>query len=56
MRPLRDLRPLLPSRNDYRQVKRTWQGDLPADVSVGIVALSLALAFGVSSGAGRKPA
>jgi len=54
MRPLRYLRPLLPSWNDYRQGKFTWRGDLLAGVTVGIVALPLALAFGVSSGAGAE--
>lgn len=43
---------LLPGRQDYAQLPRTWQGDLVAGVTVGIVALPLALAFGVSSGAG----
>ncbi|HEV7948597.1 MAG TPA: SulP family inorganic anion transporter [Glaciihabitans sp.] len=33
-------------------VRRTWKGDVVAGVTVGIVALPLALAFGVSSGAG----
>src|SRR3546814_17414758 len=46
------LRPLLPSRADYRDLARTWRGDLIAGVTVGIVALPLALAFGVSSVAG----
>jgi SulP family sulfate permease len=54
VRPLRYLRPLLPSLNDYRQLKRTWRGDLLAGITVGIVALPLALAFGVSSGAGAE--
>jgi SulP family sulfate permease len=54
MRPLRYLRALLPSWNDYKQVKRTWRGDLLAGVTVGIVALPLALAFGVTSGAGAE--
>ena len=45
---------LLPSWADYRSVKRTWRGDLLAGVTVGIVALPLALAFGVSSGAGAE--
>ncbi|WP_402843602.1 SulP family inorganic anion transporter [Microbacterium sp. GXS0129] len=43
---------LLPSIADYREVPRTWRGDLLAGLTVGIVALPLALAFGVSSGAG----
>lgn len=51
---LRTLRSLLPSIADYRDVKRTWKGDLVAGVTVGIVALPLALAFGVSSGAGAE--
>lgn len=41
---------LLPSRADYRMLPRTWRGDLVAGVTVGIVALPLALGFGVSSG------
>jgi SulP family sulfate permease len=41
---------LLPSPADYRASRRTWRGDLIAGVTVGIVALPLALGFGVSSG------
>jgi SulP family sulfate permease len=44
------IRTLLPSREDYRQLRGTWRGDLLAGVTVGIVALPLALGFGVSSG------
>lgn len=54
MKQLRWLRALLPSWKDYRSVRRTWRGDLVAGVTVGIVALPLALAFGVSSGAGAE--
>jgi SulP family sulfate permease len=54
VRPLRYVRPLLPSRQDYRGTPRTWRGDLVAGITVGIVALPLALAFGVSSGAGAE--
>ncbi|MBW9118740.1 SulP family inorganic anion transporter [Microbacterium trichothecenolyticum] len=43
-------RSLLPSPEDYRGLRRTWRGDLVAGVTVGIVALPLALGFGVSSG------
>ncbi|WP_374974508.1 SulP family inorganic anion transporter [Microbacterium trichothecenolyticum] len=43
-------RSLLPSSEDYRGLRRTWRGDLVAGVTVGIVALPLALGFGVSSG------
>lgn len=44
------LRSLLPSRTDYAMARRTWRGDLLAGLTVGIVALPLALGFGVSSG------
>lgn len=44
------LRRLLPSAADYRGLKRTWRSDLVAGVTVGVVALPLALGFGVSSG------
>ncbi|PRY69152.1 SulP family sulfate permease [Glaciihabitans tibetensis] len=45
---------LAPGKRDYRAVPRTWKGDLVAGITVGIVALPLALAFGVSSGAGAE--
>ena len=48
------LTPLLPSAADYRRVPRSWRGDLVAGITVGIVALPLALAFGVSSGVGPE--
>lgn len=48
------VRTLLPSRADYRDLPRTWRGDLLAGVTVGVVALPLALAFGVSSGVGAE--
>ena len=47
---LRAARALLPARSDYRDLPRTWKGDLAGGVTVGIVALPLALGFGVSSG------
>ena len=43
-------RSLWPAREDYRLLPRTWRQDLVAGVTVGIVALPLALGFGVSSG------
>src|SRR5690606_29032902 len=43
-------RTLWPAREDYRLLPRTWRQDLVAGVTVGIVALPLALGFGVSSG------
>lgn len=48
------LRTLAPSSADYRDVRKTWRGDVLAGITVGIVALPLALAFGVSSGAGAE--
>lgn len=43
---------LLPRAADYRDLPRTWRGDLVAGLTVGVVALPLALGFGISSGAG----
>lgn len=54
MNRLRAALSLLPSRADYRGLRRTWKGDVLAGITVGIVALPLALAFGVSSGAGAE--
>ena len=45
---------LLPNRADYAALPRTWKSDLLAGLTVGIVALPLALAFGVSSGVGAE--
>ncbi|WP_349897595.1 SulP family inorganic anion transporter [Parafrigoribacterium soli] len=45
---------LLPSAGDYRGLRSSWRGDVIAGVTVGIVALPLALAFGVSSDAGAE--
>ena len=39
-------RNLLPGRGDYELLRYTWRGDLTAGITVGIVALPLALAFG----------
>ena len=47
-------RSLLPSVEDYRGLRKSWRSDLLAGVTVGIVALPLALAFGVSSGVGAE--
>lgn len=47
-------RALLPARSDYGRIGRSWRPDLVAGLTVGIVALPLALAFGVSSGAGAE--
>lgn len=44
----------LPSRQDYAGLRASWRTDLLAGITVGIVALPLALAFGVSSGVGAE--
>ncbi len=44
----------LPSRSDYDGLRRSWRTDLLSGITVGIVALPLALAFGVSSGVGAE--
>ncbi len=46
------LRRLLPSRGDYIGLRRSWRRDVIAGITVGVVALPLALAFGISSGVG----
>lgn len=43
---------LLPRRSDYTGLRRSWRADVLAGVTVGVVALPLALAFGISSGLG----
>ena len=47
---------LLPRRSDYAGLRRSWSRDLVAGVTVGIVALPLALAFGVATGVGAAVA
>ncbi|ABK69874.1 SulP family inorganic anion transporter [Mycolicibacterium smegmatis] len=49
---LANLARLLPHKNDYTDVPRTWRQDVLAGITVGVVALPLALAFGISSGVG----
>ena len=43
---------LLPHRNDYAALPKSWKLDIVAGITVGVVALPLALAFGISSGVG----
>ena len=47
-------RTLWPSRQDYAALPFTWRADLMAGLTVAIIALPLAVAFGVSSGAGAQ--
>lgn len=51
---LKGLKSLLPAKSDYRGLRKSWRTDLVAGVTVAIVALPLALAFGVSSGVGAE--
>ncbi|WP_427172153.1 SulP family inorganic anion transporter [Arthrobacter sp. 92] len=44
----------LPSRRDYDGLRTSWRTNLLSGMTVGIVALPLALAFGVSSGVGAE--
>jgi sulfate permease, SulP family len=46
------LRSLLPRRDDYAGLTRSWRGDVVAGLTVGVVALPLALAFGITTGLG----
>jgi SulP family sulfate permease len=46
------LREFLPNRTDYKSAGTYWRRDLMAGITVGIVALPLALAFGITTGAG----
>src|SRR5471032_2839131 len=48
------VRELLSLRSDWEAVKRAPMGDLVAGSTVALVALPLALAFGVSSGLGAE--
>jgi SulP family sulfate permease len=43
---------LLPRAADYRDIRTTWKADLIAGLTVGVVALPLALAFGITTGLG----
>lgn len=45
---------LLPSRADYRGLRRGWAPDALAGITVAVVALPLALGFGVASGLGAE--
>jgi sulfate permease, SulP family len=43
---------LFPRLSDYPDLRTTWKNDLIAGVTVGVVALPLALAFGITTGLG----
>ncbi len=48
------LRALLPQRSDYAGFYRWWRQDVVAGLTVGVVALPLALAFGITAGLGAE--
>lgn len=54
-RVLRPLATLMPRRTDYAGLRRSWPRDLAAGLTVGVVALPLALGFGVATGVGAGP-
>jgi SulP family sulfate permease len=45
---------LLPRRSDYTGLRRSWRADVVAGLTVAVVALPLALGFGVTSGMGAQ--
>jgi SulP family sulfate permease len=45
---------LLPRRDDYEGLARTWRGDVIAGLTVAVVALPLALGFGITTGMGAR--
>lgn len=51
---LEHTRRLVPTRADYRGLRRSWRGDVIAGLTVGVVALPLALAFGIATGLGAQ--
>jgi sulfate permease, SulP family len=50
----RVVRRLLPSSADYAGLRSSWRSDVLAGLTVGVVALPLALAFGITAGLGAK--
>ncbi|MEQ1787364.1 MAG: SulP family inorganic anion transporter [Acidimicrobiales bacterium] len=52
--PLVALTRLLPRRSDYAGLRGSWKADVVAGMTVGIVALPLALAFGITTGLGAE--
>src|SRR4051794_19160961 len=48
------IRKMLPGRGDYAGLRQSWRGDVVAGLTVGVVALPLALAFGITTGLGAQ--
>ena len=51
---MRAIRELLPGRADYKGLASTWRSDVAAGLTVAVVALPLALGFGITSGMGAR--
>ncbi len=49
------VRRTLPMRRDFPRTTRAWSSDLLAGLTVGVVALPLAMGFGIASGVGAAP-
>ena len=47
-----NLTTFLPTSSDFPGIRSNWRADLVAGVTVGVVALPLALAFGITTGLG----
>jgi SulP family sulfate permease len=54
LRPPKALSRLLPRRADYAGLASSWRADVVAGLTVGVVALPLALAFGITTGLGAE--
>jgi len=52
--PFTTLRQLLPCRADYDGLRSSWRTELVAGATVAVVALPLALAFGITAGLGAE--
>ena len=50
--PFSPLRDLAPRASDYTGLRSSWKGDVIAGLTVGVVAVPLALAFGITTGLG----
>ena len=51
---MKKLTRLLPRRADYAGLSRSWKSDVVAGITVGVVALPLALGFGITTGLGAR--
>ncbi len=54
LRPVANIVRLMPRRTDYAGLRSSWRTDLIAGITVGVVALPLALAFGITTGLGAQ--